>query len=261
MATDPLLSSLPEGAYVLIKGASRGIGLGFVRRLLAVPRVTRVYATCRHPEDAEALMALGDRHGGRLCPLPLDVTREDTIARAAVAVEDHTPKLHLLINAAGVLHDGPSLAPEKRLADVTPEALLKSFQVNAWGPILVAKHFAGLLTHGERAVLANISARVGSIGDNRFGGWYAYRAAKSAQNMFTRNLAIELRRRSKAFIAVALHPGTTDTDLSKPFQKRVPDGKLFNVDYAVEAMLGVIDRLGEDDNGCFFAYNGQPIEW
>jgi NAD(P)-dependent dehydrogenase (short-subunit alcohol dehydrogenase family) len=133
--------------------------------------------------------------------------------------------------------------------------------VNGAGPLLLAKHLEPLLPSRQRAVFASLSARVGSIGDNRLGGWYAYRGAKAAQNMYLRTLSIELARRARGTICVALHPGTTNTDLSQPFQGRVPADKLFSPRLAVEQLLGVIDRLALADNGGFYAWNGDPIPW
>ncbi len=153
------------------------------------------------------------------------------------------------------------MQPERRLADVDAEAFLRSMRVNALGPLLMAKHFEPLLRSAQRAVFASISARVGSIGDNRLGGWYAYRASKAAQNMVTRNLSIELRRRTRGIICVALHPGTVDTALSEPFQTRVPPDRLFTPDYAAEKLLAVIESLDADSNGRFFAWDGSEIPW
>jgi NAD(P)-dependent dehydrogenase (short-subunit alcohol dehydrogenase family) len=190
------------------------------------------------------------------------VTDEASIARAATAVRAGVGRLHLLVNCSGVLHEARhQLAPEKRLGDVTAAALAYSFAVNAAGPLLVARHFEPLLAHPERAVFASISARIGSIGDNRLGGWYAYRAAKAAQNMFTRTLAVEWGRSRRNVICAALHPGTTDTDLSRPFQASVPAGKLFPVHRTVAQLLGVIDRLRPEDSGQFFGWDGERIPW
>ena len=118
-----------------------------------------------------------------------------------------------------------------------------------------------LLAHADRAVFASLSARVGSIEDNRLGGWYAYRASKAAQNMYTRTLAIEWARSRRNVICVALHPGTTDTDLSRPFQGNVPEGKLFGVERTVAQLLAVIDRLQPADTGQFLAWDGERIPW
>ena len=256
-----MLTSFPDGSQALVQGASRGIGLEFVRQLLAQPAVGRVFAGCRAPDQADELSALAASEP-RLQLVPLDVTDETSIAQASAAVAGATDRLHLVVNCAGILHGGPaSLAPEKRLADVRPEALAASFAVNAFGPLLVAKHFERLLTHRERAVFASISARVGSIGDNRLGGWYAYRGAKAAQNMFTRTLAIEWSRSRRNVACVALHPGTTDTHLSRPFQANVPAEKLFSPEQTVRQLLRVIDQLTPADTGRFYAWDGSEIPW
>ena len=254
-------SFVPE-SNVLIQGASRGIGLEFVRQCLAAPRVARVVATCRVPAAAAELQELAKAARGRLHLVALDVTDEASIAAAAAATHAYVGSLHLLVNCAGVLHDaGLGLAPEKRLADVDSAALVRSFSVNAVGPLLVARHFERFFAHRDRAVFASISARVGSIGDNRLGGWYAYRASKAAQNMFTRTLAVEWGRSHRNVTCAALHPGTTDTDLSRPFQAGVPAGKLFSVQRTVTQLLGVIDRLRPEDSGQFFGWDGERIPW
>jgi len=256
-----MLSSFPDDSRALVQGASRGIGLEFVRQLLTEPRIGRVFATCRAPDQAGQLAALA-HDDPRLSVVALDATSEDSITRAAAQVAADTERLHLVVNCAGLLHGGPTaVAPEKRLADVRPEALAASFAINAAGPLLVAKHFERLLAHRERAVFASISARVGSIGDNRLGGWYAYRGAKAAQNMFTKTLAIEWARSRRNVVCVALHPGTTDTDLSRPFQANVPAEKLFPVERTVRQLLDVIDHLGPADTGRFLAWDGREIPW
>jgi len=256
-----MLSSFPAGSKALITGASRGIGLEFVRRLLAENCMERVFAGCRAPDRAGELLALAERHE-RLRLLALDVTSEASLEATAAAVGRESPRLHLIVNCAGVLHDRvDGLAPEKRLAEVRSDALVRSFTVNALGPLLVAKHFDRLLAHPERAVFASLSARVGSIGDNRLGGWYAYRGSKAAQNMFTRTLAIEWARSRRNVICVALHPGTTDTDLSRPFQSNVPPERLFSVERTVRQLLDVLDGLTQGDTGRFLAWDGREIPW
>jgi NAD(P)-dependent dehydrogenase (short-subunit alcohol dehydrogenase family) len=139
--------------------------------------------------------------------------------------------------------------------------VLRSFAVNALGPLLLAKHLHPLLAHAQPAVLVNLSARVGSIGDNRLGGWYAYRGAKAAQNQFTRTLSIELARRAPNLVCVALHPGTVDTGLSKPFQGSVDAAKLFSPRYSAQRLLAVIDGLRREHSGRFFAWDGSEIPW
>ncbi len=257
-----MFESFATGANVLIQGASRGIGLEFVRQCLAESRVGHVLATCRSPANAADLTTLAAVSAGRLTVLTLDVTDEAAVAAAAAATARTVPRLHLVVNCAGVLHDATSrLRPEKRLADVQPESLARAFAVNAIGPLLVARHFETLLAHADHAVFASLSARVGSIEDNRLGGWYGYRASKAAQNMYTRTLAVEWARSRRNVVCVALHPGTTDTDLSRPFQGNVPEGKLFGVERTVTQLLQVIDRLQPADTGQFFGWDGERIPW
>jgi NAD(P)-dependent dehydrogenase (short-subunit alcohol dehydrogenase family) len=257
-----MFESFAAGGNVLIQGASRGIGLEFTRQCLAESRVGHVFATCRSPATAADLSTLAAANTGRLTVFPLDVTDEPSVAAAAAATARTVTRLHLVVNCAGVLHEAAAcLRPEKRLADVRPESLARAFAVNAIGPLLVARHFEALLAHADRAVFASLSARVGSIADNRLGGWYAYRASKAAQNMYTRTLAIEWARSKRNVVCVALHPGTTDTDLSRPFQGNVPEGKLFGVEYAVSQLLQVIDRLQPANTGQFLAWNGEHIPW
>ena len=236
----------------MVQGASQGLGLALVRALLA--RGERVVATCREPSAARELTALA----GPLEVLRLDVTSESSIAEAARALGDL--EIDLLLNVAGVL-SGPDFGPEKKLDQVDPSALSAVFAVNSFGPLLVAKHFAARLPRRRRAVLANLSARVGSIGDNRLGGWYAYRASKAAQNMFTKCLSIELARRCPELAVIALHPGTVDTQLSRPFHKNVPEGALFDVERGARQLLAVCDGVTSQDTGRFFAWDGEPIEW
>lgn len=255
------LESVPHGAQVLVTGASRGIGLGMVRALLAQPQVGRVFAACRDPDAADAIQALAAEHGARLSAVALDACDEAVIGAAAQSVRLLTPRLDLLINTIGVLHDAEGLRPERKLEEVKSDDLQRSFAVNAFGPILIARHFVSLLTHEQRAVFASLSARVGSIGDNRLGGWYAYRAGKAAQNQFIRTLSVEMKRRAPHLICTVLHPGTVDTALSRPFQSGVPAGKLFDVERACAQLLTVIDRLGGEHSGRFFDWEGVEIPW
>jgi NAD(P)-dependent dehydrogenase (short-subunit alcohol dehydrogenase family) len=242
----------------LIQGASRGIGLEFARQVLARSSDGRVFATCRDPASAPGLERLSSESAGRLTVLRLDVTEEESVASAADAVRQHVDRLGLVVNVAGVLH-GRGVSPEKKLGHVEPDALRRVFEVNAFGPLLVAKHFHRFLRHDARSVFASLSARVGSISDNRLGGWYAYRASKAAQNMFTKTISIELQRNAPNAIVVGLHPGTVDTDLSAPFQRGVPKDKLFTTEHSVRSLLSVVDSLGPEDTGKVFDFRGDEI--
>lgn len=245
----------------LIQGASRGIGLGFVEHLLE-QGARRVYATSRSPHDNARLQELREEHPVRLALLAMDVTDAASIERAAGHVREAEETLEFVFNVTGVLHDEHTgLKPEKSLRGLEAEHLMQSFATNTIGPMLVAKHFHKLLPRDRRAVWANMSARVGSIGDNRLGGWYGYRTSKAALNQFTRGLSIELGRRHPHLVCVALHPGTVATGLSAPFSGNTPAHKLFTVEQAVEQLMGVIAGLGPDDTGSFHDWAGEPIEW
>ncbi len=245
--------------YVLVQGASGGIGLAFVRHLLKRSDVETVFAGARSPGSSEALQSILREAGGRLQLQRCDVTDEASIADWATEVKRRTDRLDFIANVSGILHDADGLGPERRIEHADPAQLQKVFAVNAFGPLLVAKHFHPLLHHGERAVFAHLSARVGSIGDNRLGGWYAYRASKAALNQFVRTMAVELKRRNKNAICVALHPGTVDTELTKPFQKSAK--VLFTPDDSVSKMMKVLTELTPAATGGFFAYDGSTIDW
>ena len=218
----------PPPRVALVQGASRGLGLEFVRQLLARPG-QRVVATCRSPSSASELAELRAAHGPeRLTVTQLDCTDEASVARAAAEVGATHSHLDLLVNTAAILHAGADVQPETALARVRQDALMRVHLVNAFGPLLVTQAFAPLLVaaahasgaNPERpAVVANLSARVGSIGDNRLGGWYAYRASKASLNQLTKCASLDFERRRQHVACILLHPGTVDTDLSAPFQK------------------------------------------
>jgi NAD(P)-dependent dehydrogenase (short-subunit alcohol dehydrogenase family) len=150
--------------------------------------------------------------------------------------------------------------PEKTLRELDAEVMAHVLAINTIGPAMVAKHFLPRMRPGTKSVFAVLSARVGSISDNRLGGWYSYRASKAALNMLLKTLAIEHARRFPASIVAGLHPGTVATPLSAPFQQRVPEGKLFTPDFAAERLLAVIDGLEVSDSGSVFAWDGSRIE-
>ncbi len=249
-----------DNANVLILGASQGIGLGFVKRLLELDRIAQIYATYRRQESASELAALEGEHPSKIRCLKMDLADELQISEGVARIQAEIDKLHLVVNCVGILHQGP-LQPEKSLKHVNQGHLLRYFQVNSIGAVLLAKYLLPLFRHSQRSILATISAKVGSIGDNRLGGWYGYRASKAALNMFMRTVAIEYRRTSPKTIIVNLHPGTTNTRLSQPFQKNVPTEKLFSVERTVAQLLAVMEKLDQDDSGEFFSWDGSRLPW
>ncbi len=194
---------------------------------------------------------------GRRSTPALDLLDEASIAAAARWLAARGAP-ELVIDATGILH-GPAMAPEKSWRELDPATLAQAFAINAIGPALLMKHFLPLLPRDRRAVFATLSAKVGSIGDNRLGGWYAYRASKAALNQFVRTASIELRRGRPQAICVALHPGTVDTGLSAPFAKsglQVQAPAL-----AAQRLLTVLAGLKAEDSGQFFDYRGEHLPW
>jgi NAD(P)-dependent dehydrogenase (short-subunit alcohol dehydrogenase family) len=247
------LPSYGSDLRVAVIGAGGGLGGAFVQTLAADPKVARLHALSRRRPDALPGAALWQQ---------IELTDEDSVARAAERVAEESPALQLVIVATGILHDeARGLAPEKTWRHLTADALLTAYSVNAVGPALAAKHFLPLLDRERRSAFAALSARVGSIEDNRFGGWHAYRASKAALNQLLRTLSIELARRNPQAFCVGLHPGTVDTGLSKPFQGNVPGGKLFTPAYSAARLLEVLDGLSEGDSGALFAWDGARIPY
>lgn len=185
----------------------------------------------------------------------IDPTDEESV-RAAVAALPAPPRL--VIVTTGILH-GPGFMPERSLRQLDPAVMAEIFRVNTIAPALVAKHVLPLMPRAGRSVFAALSARVGSIGDNRLGGWMSYRASKAALNQLIRCFAIEMARAHPEAVVAGLHPGTVDTGMSKPFQANVPPEKLFTPDFSVGALLGVLERLTPADSGFCFDWAGERI--
>lgn len=242
------LQGFPEGFHALVIGASRGIGAALVEALLA-RGAGRVWAASRSghcPVD-----------DARVQTLVADVTDEASLAAALQRLDR---PLSLAVHTPGLLQDA-QIRPERRLAEVTLAGLQHSFAVNAFGPILAVKHLLAHMDTTQPAVLASLSARVGSIGDNHLGGWYGYRAAKAAQNQLLHTAAIEAARKSKSLVVCTLHPGTVDTQLTRPFHANIAADQLFTPQRSAAHLLDVIARLKPSDSGGFYAWDGAVIPW
>lgn len=210
-----------------------------------------------------ALAAAIEARGGEVVRLsrrsqpPIDLEDNASIATAAQQLSDDGP-FDVIIIATGLLH-GPGVNPEKSVGQIDGAALDRLFRVNATGPALVFRHFLPLLSRDSRGVVAALSARVGSIGDNRIGGWVGYRASKAALNQVIRTVAVELKRTHPSAIIVGLHPGTVDSALSAPFQRSVAKDRLFTPDHAAALLLDVIEDLTTDDSGHCLDWAGKRI--
>jgi NAD(P)-dependent dehydrogenase (short-subunit alcohol dehydrogenase family) len=216
---------------------------------------------------AQQLAQAGDRvvHGLSRAPVApidgvthglLDLEDEAGMVAAAACIAEGPPPT-LIVVATGVLHSGQT--PERSWRELTAEHLMRDFRINAVGPALAARHFLPLLPRDQRAVFAALSARVGSIGDNRLGGWHSYRASKAALNMILKTLSVELARTHPQTVVAGLHPGTVDTALSAPFQRGVKPEQLFTPAYAAARLLTVIEGLAPADSGGVFAWDGVRI--
>ena len=233
---------MTEHGSAIIIGASGGIGAALSDALQAGGRHDVIYRFARSFP----------------APHRIDITDQASVAAAAALVRDNGPPPRLVIVATGVLHDGEH-QPERKLADLDPDWMARNFAVNTIGPALVAKYFLPLLPRRGTTLFAMLSARVGSIGDNRSGGWYSYRASKAALNQLARSFAIAEARRNPDALVVALHPGTVDTGLSAPFQRGVPPENLTAPPVAAANLLRVLDALTPAETGRIFAWDGSEI--
>lgn len=232
--------TFPPGGVAVVFGASGGIGHALISRLKGHPGFSRVSGYSRSGTIA------------------LDLGVESSIETVAADVGRSGADVRLLIDATGVL-EGDGCVAEKTWRQLDPAAMSRAFMVNAIGPALLMKHFLPLLPREGKCAFATLSARVGSIGDNRLGGWYSYRASKAALNQIMRTAAIELRRTRPDAICVALHPGTVDTRLSKHFAKSGLEVQ--SPDEAAKRILTVLDALNPMASGGFLDQRGRPIAW
>lgn len=224
---------------IAVMGSSAGIGKAFVDVLSKQYPHATLYPFSRTGEYR------------------IDYANEDSIAQAANVASSSGP-LDLVVVTNGMLHN-QEIMPEKSIKEISREKFHQLFEVNTISPALIAKHFLPLLNSDNTSIFAALSARVGSISDNVLGGWYAYRCSKAALNMIIKNAAIEIGRRNKKAIIVGLHPGTVDTNLSRPFHKNIPMKQLFTPQESATKLLEVLASLTPDQSGKCFAWDGEEI--
>lgn len=234
------MNSLSKGGLAVVIGATGGIGAAMVEQLERSGIFSEVIGFSRASKPG------------------IDLLDEQSLIRAAEAIRARQVEPRLVFDATGFLH-GRGFTPEKSLSALTPEHMAHAFAVNAIGPALVMKHFLPLLPKEGKSIFATLSAKVGSIGDNRLGGWHSYRASKAALNQLVHTAAIELARRKPEAVCVVLHPGTVDTGLSSGFAKT--GLKVRRPAEAAALMIAALDRLTPAETGGFFDYNGARLPW
>ena len=234
--------------YILVVGGSGGIGQALISELVTrfpEAQITASYHQGQHKTEHE-----------RLGWQRLDI-------RDPVAIDhwaSNFKRVDWILNAAGYLH-GADGGPEKSIRAVEPEFLLENIRINTLPTLLLAKSFAAALKQSPAPLLATVSARVGSIEDNRLGGWYSYRVSKAALNMALKTLSIEWKHSHPRGCVAALHPGTNDTALSKPFQTNVAADDLFDPSYTASMFVDLLSRLKPADSGNFWAWDGERLPW
>jgi len=251
-------------ADALVVGASRGIGLALATALALDPpggtAPRRLFVTYRGEAAPTELQALGERASLDVIALRCELTSDRDLDALGEALGAREATLGLTLHAAGILHED-GLSPEKALDQARREALLRLFEINSVAPLLLARAVMDRVPKRRPAHFAALSAMVGSIGDNRIGGWYGYRASKAALNQFLKTLAIEARRTHPGLCVTAIHPGTTDTDLSRPFQGNVPDDKLYAPAQSARRILDVVLDGTPEQSGRFMNWTGEPLPW
>lgn len=233
------MRSLRDNFSAVIIGSNGGIGSALIAELESDPNCAKVIGLARSGNNG------------------IDLTDETSIANAARYLKQTQEDIHLIFDATGALTIG-GVGPEKSLATINPDTMAAAFAINAIGPALLIKHFEALLPKNGKCIYATLSARVGSIGDNRLGGWYSYRASKAALNQLIRTASIEMSRKRPDAVCVALHPGTVETKLSEPFARSRFSHSRFE---AAHALLDVLDQSGPEKTGSFLAYDGTEIGW
>ena len=235
---------------VAIIGSSGAIGNAVAEILLDDDGVEAIYRFSRNDSN---------ENSDRVKNLYLDIEDEESI-KDCIKNLSKDIKFDLVFVATGILHNDNDIFPEKSIRDISQSKLEKVLLVNTIGPALVGKYFIPYLRKDSKSIFAFLSARVGSISDNKLGGWYSYRASKTALNQIIKNFSIEVRRSNPNAIFIGLQPGTVKSFLSKPFEKNVRPGNLFTPEYSATKMLEVIDNLSLEDTGKIYAWDGEEIQ-
>ena len=243
----------------VVIGGGHGIGLALVKEILSKSDQSKVFVTYNNEQKAAPLFEFAKDNSDKVFTFKMNPTKEIELFNFKSSVEKSVEQIELLINSVGFLHTD-TVSPEKSLRDVESENLLQYFEVNSLPHLLIGKVFHSLFRHKDLSCIVAVSAKVGSIEDNAMGGWYGYRASKAALNMFVKGISVEYSRRGCNSISLAVHPGTTVTELSKPFIKRTnyilhePRETALNI-------LNVIEGKSKEETGSFLSWDGSAIPW
>ena len=232
---------------VAVIGSSGAIGSAFVDHYINDLSINSIFSFSRSSIGID---------NNKVKHFSIDIENESSIENAAKSVEE--TNFDEIIIASGLLHTN-EFGPEKSIKDLKADNILKVLNVNTVGPAIIGKYFLPLLNKDNKSVMAFLSARVGSISENKLGGWYSYRASKSALNQVIKTFSIELKRTNPKAIIIGLQPGTVDSELSAPFKRSVSNNKLFSAEYSVSQLLGVIERADESSSGNLISWDGEII--
>ena len=235
---------------VAVIGSSGAIGNAVSKILLDDESVDSVYNFSR-----SASPNISDKEHRIYIDIEIEQSIKDAVEKIPPDI-----KFDLIFVATGILHNDKDVYPEKSIRDISADRFKKVLMINTVGPALVGKYFIPFLNKENKNVFAFLSARVGSISDNKLGGWYSYRASKTALNQIVKNFSLEIKRSNPNSIFIGLQPGTVKSNLSKPFEKNVQSENLFTPDYSAAKLLEVIDALTSDDSGKLYAWNGEEIQ-
>ena len=231
-------------AKVAIIGASGGIGSTISKQIRALDRENTIIEIVRHKS--------------RKNQFEMDMLDEHSVAKCAEEIRNKYGSLDVVLNTTGLLHT-KNYSPERTFREINLDYLQEVFQVNTYIPFLVSKYFAPMLTKESASIIAFMSARLGSISDNKLGGWYSYRSSKTALNMLIKTLSIELSFSNKSAICVGLHPGTVDTQLSKPFTQKIKNKKVFTKEEAAEYLIKALNNIDHNDTGNIIDWRGEAV--
>tara|TARA_R110002110_G_scaffold121431_2_gene297167 strand:+ start:147 stop:944 length:798 start_codon:yes stop_codon:yes gene_type:complete len=256
-----LLLDISRVENALIIGAGHGIGLALVTQLIEMNPRIKIWATYHNQVKANPLLEYQRTNSENLTCIKNPLSEEDDIENLVGKIEHKLggTNLNLCINCIGFLHN-EDIMPEKSLRDINKQQLMKYFEVNSVLTPLLAKHIKKLFSSSEVSAFACISAKVGSLEDNKLGGWYGYRASKAALNMFIKNIAIDYKQSQLKTIVLAIHPGTTTTELSKPFLSHIKH-TIWSPDDTAKHIIDVIEKTNIQESGCFKNWDNTNIPW